>query len=100
VVSGPQAAAQALELVERLRSERPGVRFELNLGGGNFKAQFRRADKSGAPLALIVGDDELARGVVAMKPLRQESGQSECPIAELAAGVDAALASVGRGGER
>jgi histidyl-tRNA synthetase len=100
VVSGPQAAAQALELVERLRGERPGVRFELNLGGGNFKAQFRRADKSGAPLALIIGDDELARGVVAMKPLRQESGQSECPIAELAAGVDAALASVRRGGER
>src|SRR6266478_1095487 len=50
-----------------MRSERPRVRFELNLGGGNFKAQFRRADKSGAPLALIIGDDELARGVVAMK---------------------------------
>ena len=94
VVSGPQAAVQALELVERLRSERPRVRFELNLGGGNFKAQFRRADKSGAPLALIIGDDELARGVVAMKPLREESGQSECPIVALAAGVDAALARV------
>jgi histidyl-tRNA synthetase len=99
VVSGTQAAAQALELVERLRSERPQLRFELNLGGGNFKAQFRRADKSGAPLALIIGDDELARGVVAMKPLREESGQSECPIVQLAAGVDAALAGVGRGGE-
>jgi hypothetical protein len=35
-----------------------------------------------------------------MKPLREESGQSECPIAELAAGVDAALAGVGRGGKR
>jgi histidyl-tRNA synthetase len=98
VVSGPQAAVQALELVERLRSERPRVRFELNLGGGNFKAQFRRADKSGAPLALIIGDDELARGVVAMKPLREESGQSECPIVALAAGVDAALARVRGGG--
>ncbi len=86
------AAAQALALVERLRSERPALRFELNLGGGNFKAQFRRADKSGAPLALIIGDDELARGVVAMKPLRAESGQSECPIAQLAAALDAALA--------
>ncbi|HEY0768687.1 MAG TPA: histidine--tRNA ligase [Steroidobacteraceae bacterium] len=100
VVSGTQAAAQALELVERLRSERPRLRFELNLGGGNFKAQFRRADKSGAPLALIIGDDELARGVVAMKPLREESGQSECPIAQLAAGVDVALAAVTRTGER
>jgi len=95
VVSGPQAGARALELVERLRDERPGLRFELNLGGGNFKAQFRRADKSGAALALIVGEDELARGVVAMKPLRETSGQSECPITDLAVGVDRALAALG-----
>jgi len=93
IVSGPQASAQALALVEQLRSERPGVRFELNVGGGNFKAQFRRADKSGASLALIVGDDELARGVVGMKPLRTMAGQSECPLAELTAGLDAALAA-------
>jgi len=91
VVSGARATAEALSIVERLRSERPRLRFELNLGGGNFKAQFRRADKSGAPLALIIGDDELARGVLGMKPLRVESGQSECPIDALAAGVDAAL---------
>jgi histidyl-tRNA synthetase len=99
VVSGAQAVARALQLVERLRSERPGVRFELNTGGGNFKAQFRRADKSGARLALIVGDDELARGVVGMKPLRDTAGQSECAIERLAAGVDAALATAGRPGE-
>jgi histidyl-tRNA synthetase len=94
VVSGAQCAARALEIVERLRDERPRLRFELNVGGGNFKAQFRRADKSGALLGLIVGEDELARGVVAMKPLREQSGQSECPIAELATGVDAALAAL------
>jgi histidyl-tRNA synthetase len=94
VVSGSAAAAPALALVERLRSERPQLHFELNLGGGNFKAQFRRADKSGATLALIIGEDELARGVVAMKPLRAESGQSECPMAQLAAGLDAALGGV------
>jgi histidyl-tRNA synthetase len=94
VVSGAQSAARALEIVERLRRERPRLRFELNVGGGNFKAQFRRADKSGARLALIVGEDELVRGVVAMKPLREQSGQSECPIADLATGVDAALAAL------
>ena len=93
VSGGPQAVTQALQLVERLRSERPGVRFELNVGGGNFKAQFRRADKSGAPLALILGEEELARGVVGVKPLRDTSGQSECPIAQLASGLDAALAA-------
>jgi histidyl-tRNA synthetase len=93
VVSGMNAQARALALIEGLRGARPGVRFELNTGGGNFKAQFRRADKSGAVLALIVGEDELARGVVAMKPLRAEAGQSECPIAQLASRLDAALAA-------
>jgi histidyl-tRNA synthetase len=92
VVSGAQAARAGLGLIERLREALPHRRFELNLGGGNFKAQFRRADRSRAAVALIVGDDELARGVVAVKPLRRELGQSECPIEALAAGVEAALA--------
>ena len=95
VVSGEQAAAQALKIVERLRNELPQRRFEVNLGGGKFKAQFQRADRSGAPLALILGDDELSRGVVAVKPLRQESGQSDCPIDELAARIEAALRGPG-----
>jgi histidyl-tRNA synthetase len=95
VVSGVRATMAAPALVERLRDQLPNVRFELNLGGGNFKTQFRRADRSGAALALIVGDDELARDAVGVKPLRQEAGQTECPIAELAAGVTAALARVG-----
>jgi histidyl-tRNA synthetase len=93
VVGGAQAFAAALQLTERLRTERPGVRFELNLGGGNLKAQFRRADRSGAALALILGEDELARAAVALKPLRGSGGQSECPIAQLPAGLDAALAA-------
>ena len=93
VVGGPQAVSPALQLVERLRTERPRVRFELNVGGGNLKAQFRRADRSGAVLALIVGDDEIARAVVGLKPLRDTAGQSECPMAQLPAGLDAALAA-------
>ena len=92
VVSGTQVTARALQIVEELRNARPQLRIELNAGGGNFKAQFRRADKSGAVLALIVGEDELARGVVGVKPLRAQAGQSECPIADLASGVDRALA--------
>jgi histidyl-tRNA synthetase len=95
VVNGASAAAAGPAIAERLRDELPRLRFELNLGGGNFKTQFRRADRSGAALALIIGDDELARGVVGVKPLRQEAGQTECPIAELAAGVTAALGRMG-----
>jgi histidyl-tRNA synthetase len=94
VVSGERAAPEALKLAERLRTELPHRRVETNLGGGNFKAQFRRADRSKAPLALILGDDELSRGVVAMKPLRQESGQTDCPLAELPARLEAALAEL------
>ena len=92
VVSGARASAAGVGLVERLRDELPARRFDLNLGGGNFKAQFRRADRSGASLAVILGDDELARGVAAVKPLRNEAGQSECPLSELAAAIEAALA--------
>ena len=95
VLNGARAEAVGLGMVERLRTELPHRRFEMNLGGGNFKTQFRRADRSAAPLAVIVGDDELGRGVVGMKPLRQESGQSECPVTELAAGIEAALAALG-----
>jgi histidyl-tRNA synthetase len=92
VVNGARASAAGIGLVERLRDQLPARRFDLNLGGGNFKAQFRRADRSGAALAVILGDDELARGVAAVKPLRNEAGQSECPLPELAAAIEAALA--------
>jgi histidyl-tRNA synthetase len=97
VVNGARAAAAASAIVERLRDELPRLRFELNLGGGNFKKQFSRADRSGAALAVILGDDELARGVAGVKPLRQEAGQTECPIATLAAGVAAAVAQAAKG---
>ena len=83
VASGARAEREALRLAEQLRDSSPQWRVQVNLGGGNFKAQFRRADKSGATVALILGDAELDRGVVAVKPLRAESGQSDCAMAEL-----------------
>jgi histidyl-tRNA synthetase len=91
IVGGSQASIGALALAEELRDALPHRRFEFNLGGGNFKAQFRRADKSGAAVALICGDDEMHRGVIAMKPLRQESGQTECARGELAARLEESL---------
>ena len=91
VLNGEQAAIAGTRIIESLRDALPHRRFELNLGGGNFKAQFRRADRSRAALALILGEEELARGVVALKPLRLESGQSECPMAELPGRIEAAL---------
>lgn len=74
----PQAAAlpQAMRTVEALRAA--GVSVLLHAGGGGMKAQFKRADASGANYALIFGDEELARGEVAVKPLRQAQGEQVC----------------------
>jgi histidyl-tRNA synthetase len=85
IASGVRAEALALQVAEQLREALPRVGVHVNLGGGSFKTQFRRADRSGACLALILGDAELERGVVAVKPLRREAGQSECVLAELGA---------------
>jgi histidyl-tRNA synthetase len=83
VASGERAELAAMRLAEQLRDALPGRGVVLNLGGGNFKTQFRRADRSGAQLALILGDEEMDRGVAAVKPLRREGGQIDCPLAEL-----------------
>jgi histidyl-tRNA synthetase len=87
IASGAGAEARALAMAEQLRAALPGQGVHMNLGAGNFKAQFRRADRSGACLALILGDAELERGLAALKPLRREAGQSECPLADLPARV-------------
>jgi histidyl-tRNA synthetase len=91
VVNGERAERAALRLAEQLRDALPGRGVLLNLGGGNFKTQFRRADRSGARLALILGDAELDRGVVAVKPLRREDGQIDCPLNELPARIASLL---------
>ncbi len=98
VAQGDAAQRRGLGLAEQLRDAIPGLKVETNLGGGNFKAQFRRADRSGARLALILGDDELQRGVAALKPLRAEAGgtpaaQLEVPLTELTHSLRATLAA-------
>ena len=80
VLVGDGAQIPGFRLAERIRDAWPALKIQTNLGGGNFKSQFRRADKSGARFALVLGDDEIARGVVAVKDLRQEAAQEECTI--------------------
>jgi histidyl-tRNA synthetase len=91
VASGERSEREAMRLAEQLRDALPGRGVLLNLGGGNFKTQFRRADRSGARLALILGDAELDRGVAAVKPLRRDDGQIECPLHEVPARIAALL---------
>ncbi len=91
VTAGERAQRAALGIVEGLRDAMPDVTLHVNLGGGNLKKQFARADKSGALLALVLGDGELERGVAALKPLRHEAGQSECALEDLADRIPALL---------
>ena len=72
---GEAAELAALGLAERLRDALPGLCLLVNAGSGSFKSQFKKADKSGAHFALILGEDELAGRVVGCKPLRDDSEQ-------------------------
>jgi histidyl-tRNA synthetase len=67
---GAAAERAAFKLAERLRDELPGLRLQLDCSGGGFGNQLKRADKSGAQVALVLGDDEVSAGRVALKPLR------------------------------
>jgi len=60
-LAGEAAERTGLRLAEQLRDALPGLRVETNCGGGSFKSQLKRADRSGARLAVILGDDEVAR---------------------------------------
>ncbi|GAB5450401.1 MAG: histidine--tRNA ligase [Halioglobus sp.] len=82
---GDAAYKAALLALEELRHKYPGVQMVLHAGGGSFKSQMKKADKSGAEFALIWGEDEVASGSVSVKPLRNATaqGQQSVPLAEL-----------------
>ncbi len=80
---GEAAELQALMLAEQLRDRLPGLRLQMNAGAGSFKSQFKKADKSGALFALILGEDELAQQVVGLKPLRDNGEQQHISWAAL-----------------
>jgi histidyl-tRNA synthetase len=73
----------AFKLAEELRDELPNLRVISHCGGGNFKNQLKKADKSTADIALILGEDELAKGVVAVKFLREDQPQQTIATAEV-----------------
>jgi histidyl-tRNA synthetase len=78
VLQGEAALREGPILAEELRDKLPAVRLISNCGGGSMKAQFRRADRSGARYALVLGDEELEQGSVVLKPLR--SGEEQMAV--------------------
>jgi len=83
VVPDPTDLPRILPALEALRAA--GVKVQMHAGGGSFKSQFKKADASGARFALVFGGDELARGEVSMKSLREGSEQVSRPLADVAA---------------
>ncbi|GAA6168400.1 histidine--tRNA ligase [Sessilibacter corallicola] len=72
-----------MKLSEQLRDELPSLKLLNNSGGGSFKSQMKKADKSGANWALIVGENEVANNQVGFKSLRQASEQEFLPVSEV-----------------
>lgn len=91
VVAGDKAKAAAFHLSEQLRDKIPSLKLQLHCGGGSFKSQFKKADKSGASIALIIGDNEAEQGVVNVKWLRNDIEQNTVNNGELADLLVAAL---------
>jgi histidyl-tRNA synthetase len=82
---GETVAGPARQLAEQLRDALPALRLTLHAGGGKFKSQLGRADKSGARYALILGEEELAQRSVQVKSLRDDQPQTLVSWAELPA---------------
>ncbi len=72
---GSEAEKQGLVFAENIRDQLPNLKLQMNCGGGSFKSQFKKADKSTAEFAIIIGEDEVKRGEVAIKNLRIEQEQ-------------------------
>lgn len=87
VAAGDAALERGFQVAESLHDALPAMQVELNLGGGSFKSQLRRADKSGASLAVIIGDDEVSRGAAGLKPLRSDADQESVPFDKLAEAI-------------
>lgn len=83
VHSGEGSAAAAFRLAETLRAALPNIRIMQHTSGGNFKKQFKRADKSGAKLALVLGESEIADNTVVIKDLLSGAEQITVKQAEL-----------------
>jgi histidyl-tRNA synthetase len=94
VISGARAEAEGLALAEKLRDQVAGIKIETHCGGGSFKSQLKRADKSGAAWGLILGDGEVERQVVGLKSLRVEAPQVEIPWSAIAAELSSRLTKV------
>lgn len=82
---GGSCLVEAIKVAQELRSALPNLKVMSHCGGGNVKKQMKRADKSGAAVALLIGEDELAEGMVTVKYLRNDNEQQRVARSALGA---------------
>ena len=82
---GDSCLVEAIKVAQELRSALPNLKVMSHCGGGNVKKQMKRADKSGAAVALLIGEDELAEGMVTVKYLRNDNEQQRVARSALGA---------------
>ena len=85
VMAGDEVQRRGFVIAETLRARVPGIRLAVDCAGGSLKSQLRRADRSGARLALILGEDELANQQLSVKPLRDGRPQTRCNLESVVA---------------
>ena len=91
LMRGENSVPRAQQLAETLRDELPRLGLVVHAGGGSFKSQMRKADKSGARIALILGEAEIAANTVSVKFLRQDRQQAEIPQADIVNRINSLL---------
>ena len=82
-IDGDEAQKKAFQISEELRELNPKIRIQLNMGGGSFKSQLKRADKSNSNYAIIIGLDELKNDYLSLKSLRRNQEQVKIPFSEI-----------------
>ena len=85
IMLNEDAQRQGRQIAEKLRDALPGLKLQVNSGGGSMKSQMKRADKSQAKLAIILGEDEVASSQVTIKYLRTGAEQQAVPQSDLLA---------------
>jgi histidyl-tRNA synthetase len=85
ILIGAASEIKGLQISENIRDAVPGVKMITHCGGGSLKSQMKKADKSGAGIALIIAEDELENEQVTVKYLREKKEQETVSVDQLAA---------------
>ena len=84
VLVGDKALSKGMPLAEGWRNDVPGLKLQVNCGAGSIKSQMKKADKSVARIAFLLGDDELEKNVVTVKYLREKKEQEIIELSKVA----------------